>query len=279
MKPCFLKSLLVSCLVFLAGSIIAQPPPAWNQTAIAKDPYNQVAKNRKVYVTATILQTAPVGGVKVWEESFQTTSNEDGIFNVVIGRGTKSPSITLADIGQIDWSSGPFFINMKVAVAPSVPAPWWLPADNYIDIGTTEILSMPYAIYAGNASVTNVNTSIQPGPRNTFLITDSLGNVNWQTPQAANTTVTTITNFNVNFNTTTGQSVDIDPNTTAVVSVRVEGVRRGDPILVTPQDDYTDWTIYSSWVAGDNIVNVRFGNFTADTVHVLGSQYKIVVVK
>lgn len=280
MKQFLLRSLLVACLVFITGTIVAQPPFAWNETAVAKDSYNNVAKNRKIYVKINIRQ-GNLSNAPVWAEVFETVSDADGVFNIVVGRGTidRSFQVNINNLGQVDWSSGPFFMNFKVAVAPTVPAAWWLPADNYVDIGTTELLSVPYAIYAGNASVTNVNTSIQPGPKNTFLVTDSLGNVNWRTPQAANTTITTITNFNVTFNSGLGVNVDIEPNTTAVVEVKIEGVRKGDPILVTPQDDYPMWSIYSSWVDRDNFIKVRFANYTPDKVIVLGSQYKIVVIK
>ncbi|MBV5349225.1 hypothetical protein JZU61_06195 [bacterium] len=278
MKHLLVRTLLVACLVFIAGEIIAQPPPAMNYQLVAKDPLGNVAKNRKIY-TKIIILTSPVGGVKVWEESHVTNSNDDGVFTVVIGRGTKSATTTLLDIGQIDWANGPFFLNTKVAVEPSVPAAWWVAADNYLDMGTTQMLSVPYALFAGNASVTNVNTSIQPGPPNTFLITDSLGNVNWQTPQAANQTVTTITNFNLSLNVVGGTNVSIPPNTTAIVTVAVPGVKRGDPIIVTPQDDYLNWAVYSAWVAGDDVVRIRFANYTDLPVAVLGSQYKIVVIK
>lgn len=279
MKLVLVRTLLVASLLFVAGTIIAQPPPAMNYQLVAKDPLGNVAKNRKIYTKIIIYQTSPTNGPKVWEESHVGNSNDDGVFTVVIGRGTKSPTTTLQDIGKIDWASGPFFLNTKVAVEPSVPAAWWVAADNYLDMGTTEMLSVPFALFAGNASVTNVNTSIQPGPRNTFLITDSLGNVNWQTPQAANQSVTTITNLSLKLDVFGGTNVNIPPNTTAVVTVAVPGVRKGDPIIVTPQDDYLDWSVYSSWVAQDDVVRIRFANFTAQPVPVLGSQYKIVVIK
>lgn len=272
------KNLLLALLVFIAGSVIAQPPPAISVTSTALDPLGNVAQNRTIYVKDIIYQFSAIGGVKVWEESHVATSNKDGIFTIFVGAGTKI-NTTLQNIGQIDWGNGPFFINYKVAVAPSIPASWWVAADNYVDIGTTQMLSVPYALFAGNASVTNVNTSLQPGPPNTFLITDSLGNVNWQTPQAAQQTVTTITNFNLNLATGAGVSVKIAPNTTAIVDVEVKGVEKGDPILVTPQNDYVDWSIYSSWVKATGIVSVRFANYTDKEVEVKDSDYKIVVIK
>lgn len=279
MKPILQRGVWIGFLVFCTGATIAQPPAVMNYQSVAKDPLGNPAKNRDVYVKEIIYQTSAIGGKNVWEETHVAKTDNDGIFTIYIGKGTRAATTTISNIGQVDWANGPFFMNVKVAVAPSVPAVWWVAADNYIDLGTTQLMSVPYALFAGNASVTNVNTSITPGPPNTFLITDSLGNVNWRTPAAAQQTITTITNFNLTLKITQGQNVTINPNTTAVVKVPIPGVRKGDPILVTPQDDYKDWSIYSSWVSLDGEVSVRFANYTDLPVAVLGSQYKIVVIK
>jgi len=271
-----LRNLLLTCLLFIAGSIIAQPPPSINMQLVAKDPQGNVAKNRDVYAKITLYQNNPVGGTRVWEESFISKSDNDGVFLFVIGKGTLGTGLNINSLAQIDWANGPYFINTKIAVAPSIPAAWWVAADNYLDIGTTQLMSVPYALFAGNATVNNVNTSITPGPRNTFLVTDSAGNVNWAFPQAASTTTTTITNL---YLTATGADVKIPPNTTSVVEIRVTGVQVGDPILVTPQADYINWAIYSAWVDRTDIVRIRIANYTDTQVDVLGSQYKIVVIK
>lgn len=277
MRPGLRKGLWIVSMVFAVSISMAQPPAAIPFQSVAKDPIGNPAQNRDVYTKVTIYQTSAIGGKNVWEETHVSKSDKDGIFTVYIGKGTKSATTTISNIGQIDWGNGPFFLNVKVAVAPSIPAVWWLPADNYVDLGTTQMMSVPYALFAGNASVTNVNTAIAPGPPNTFLITDSLGNVNWRTPAAAQQNV--IQNYNLTLAISTGQNVTINPNTTAVVSVTIPGVRKGDPILVTPQDDYRDWSIYSAWVDSDDLVKVRIANYTDLPVAVLGSQYKIVVIK
>lgn len=273
-----LRNLLFGCLFLLAGDIIAQPPPGFNYQSVAKDPANNVAKSRDVFVKAVIRQYR-IDGPIVWEDAHQVKSDNDGIFTIMIGQGTKATTINIKDISQVDWANGPFYFNMKVAVAPSIPAAWWVAADNYLDMGTSQMMSVPYAMFAGNASVTNVTTSIPPGPTNTFLITDSSGNVSWATPQAASTTVTTIQNFKVDIASSLGQTVIIPKNTTAKVTVPVPGVKVGDPIMVTPQNDYTDWSVYSAWVDSDGIVGIRFANYTNQSVLVLGSQYKIVIIK
>jgi hypothetical protein len=280
MKTALLRQLLVVTLVFMAGTLIAQPPPALPMQNVAKDPQGNPAKNRKVYVKIEI-RHARINGTVVWAEAFETTTDGDGIYTIVVGMGNKTSSVpsNMANIGEIDWGNGPYFFNQKLAVSPSVPAAWWLPATNYIDLGTIQMMSVSYAMFAGNASVTNVTQSLPPGSKNTFLVTDSAGNVTWAPPQAANVNVTNVTNLNLNLAIQSGQNIEIEPNTTSTVEIQVGGVQVGDPILVTPQGDYPDWTIYSSWVARDGIVKIRFANFTDTKVDVKGSHYKIVVIK
>lgn len=277
MKNAIGTKLLLAALL-LVGSVIAQPPAGIPVQGVAKDALNNPAKNRTIFVKDAIFQGS-INGPKVWEEAFEVQSNEDGVYTIVVGMGKKTPSIPISDISKIDWGNGPFFINQKIAVAPTIPAAWWIAADNYVDLGTVQIMSAAYALFAGNASVTNVNTSITAGPRNTFLITDSLGNVNWAVPQAAQQFVTNVTNFNLNLAIGTGQNVNIPPLTTSVVTVNLPGVSKGDPILVAPQGDYVQWQIYSAWADAPNIVKIRFANYTDKFVDVKNSDYKIVVIK
>ena len=279
MKTKFIKILAVLALACITGIAVAQPPAGIPYQFVAKDNIGNPARNRTVYVQCAIIQTAAVGGTTVLEETHQVQSNSDGVFEIIIGQGTKPPTSLNKSLSTIPWASGPFFFNLKIAVAPSIPASWWVAKDNYIDMGTMQLWSAPYALYAGNASVTNVNTSIKAGPVNSFLVTDSTGQVSWATPQAANVNVTHISNVNLTLNSTFGQTVMIQPNTTALVKVFIPGVKKGDPLLVTPDDDYTNWSIYSSWVSNRDTVAVRLANYTNNVVSVLSSQYKIVVIK
>lgn len=277
MKSTIFKMNMLLVLVLLTGSLFAQPPGAFYLTGVAKDNQGNPARNRTIHYEVTVRQ-GTVNGTAVYRESHRVQSNNDGVYEVVVGRGIRVTGSGLTDsLSKIDWANGPYFLNQKIAIAPSIPAPWWIPANNFVDLGTQQILSAVYAIYAGNASVTNVNTNITPGPRNTFLTTDSLGNVNWTAPQATSISVTQVTNANLSQ--TTGADARIEANTTTVIEIEVPNARIGDPILITALDDYQFWTVYGAWCKRDGFVSVRFANFTAQPVTVLGSQYKIVVVK
>lgn len=280
MKTALLRRLLIVPLVFMAGTLIAQPPPALPVQAVAKDPLGNPAKNRKVFVRVEI-RHARINGTAIWTEAFETTTNGDGIYTYIIGMGSKIASVPtgMTSISEIDWGNGPYWVNTRLAVSPSIPAAWWVAADNYVDLGTIQMMSVPYAMFAGNASVTNVTSSLPPGQKNTFLVTDSAGNVTWAPPQAASVSVTNVTNLNLNLAISTGQNVEIEANQTSVVEVQVAGVGIGDPIVVTPQGDYADWMVYSAWVASPGSVKIRFANFTDEKVSVKGSEYKIVVIR
>lgn len=278
MKNTTIKLGILLLFVFMAESLIAQPPPFWFLQSVAKDNQGNPARNRTIHLRLGIYHGTPVNGTLVYEESQQVQSDNDGVFGYTMGKGIRTNNPTLKDsLNKIDWGNGPYFVNTKIAIAPSIAAPWWIPANNYVDIGTSQIMSVPYAMYAGNASVTNVNTNIVAGPPNTFLTTDSLGNVNWTAPQAAKVNVTQVSYTNLSQY--TGADAEIQPNTSTVITLKVPNAKASDSVVITALDDYKDWTVYSSWCKVDGEVNIRFGNFTDKPVSVKGSQYKIVIIK
>ena len=56
---------------------------------------------------------------------------------------------------------GPFFLNLKIAVEPTVPTASWNVNNEYVDLGTSQFWSVPYALYAGSAKGSDgkLNTS------------------------------------------------------------------------------------------------------------------------
>jgi hypothetical protein len=105
-------------------------------TGQAKDTYNNIAKNRNISVKEIIYQGEEK--VKVFEETHEAISDNNGNFSVKIGSGTISSGSK--ELAQVDMSRGPFFVNIKVAVAPIAPAPWWAAADYYVDLGFSQLM-------------------------------------------------------------------------------------------------------------------------------------------
>ena len=246
----------------------SSPQPGIQYQAIARDPFNNIAKSRTVFVKIAILHGSKTGD-KVWEEAHETKTNEDGIFTIVIGKGERISGIVKSDIDQIDWGEGPYFLSSKIAIAPTIPLSWWRPADFYTDMGTIEMMSVPYSLYANGFAEARRNRQNDSSYESTEG-TDRL---------RSNEGITHVPSYNLNLTVSKGVDLTIPPNTTSITDVSIKGVRKGDPILVTPQLDNAPWSIYSAWVSGDDLVKVRFANYTNKPLNVLGTDYKVVVIK
>jgi hypothetical protein len=133
---------------FLAYTLSAQTtkvPDGILFQAIAKDPSGNPAKGRTIYIKNAILQTS-INGREVYLEAHKIVASQDGVFTIVIGKGNKLSGPT--SISNLDWASGPYFLNIKAAIAPSVPLTNWNVEEHYIDMGTSQFWTVPFAFYA-----------------------------------------------------------------------------------------------------------------------------------
>jgi hypothetical protein len=133
-------------LLFLLAtvSILAQTPEKMSYQVILRDAYNVLLTNQEVGMQISILQTT-ITGTAVYVETQTKTTNINGLLSLEIGTGTSSD-----DFSAIDWSAGPYFI--KTDTDPNG-------GSRYIITGTSQLMSVPFAMYAktsGNAT---------PGPQ------------------------------------------------------------------------------------------------------------------
>jgi hypothetical protein len=149
-----MKKLIISfLLLLLLMEVKSQVPQGINYQAVARNNSGAVIPAQNVNVRFSILDVTATGTI-LYQETHAATTNNFGLFTVVIGRGT--PAIG-AFIG-INWASGTDKF-IKVEIAPQG-------GSNYELQSTTQLLSVPYALYsektrlnAGNGiSITNGNT-------------------------------------------------------------------------------------------------------------------------
>ncbi len=122
--------------IALLSSIFAQSPEKMSYQAIIRNNSNNLVTSVPVGMKISILQGSAEGTV-VYAETQSPESNANGLVSIEIGTGTTSD-----DFSAIDWSSGPYYI--KTETDPSGGA-------NYTIIGTSQILSVPYALYSETA--------------------------------------------------------------------------------------------------------------------------------
>ena len=140
-----MKRLLLTLIASVAISLstLAQAPQGFKYQAVIRDA-GTIITNQSVGVQLTILQYLPTGSA-VYTETFTPTTNAYGLINLEIGSG-----ITSDDFTTIDWANGPFFIETAVDVTGGI---------TYSAMGTSQLMSVPYALYAENSG------SSTPGPQ------------------------------------------------------------------------------------------------------------------
>ena len=134
-----MKQIIFTFLVILfAISIFAQAPQAFNYQAVARDLSGNLIPNQNIGLQVTILQ-GNINGTEVYKETHTGTTTDLGLFNLQIGTGT----IVNGIFAEIDWGSGSHFLQIEMDENGG---------SDYQLIGSSELLSVPYALYSGNGS-------------------------------------------------------------------------------------------------------------------------------
>jgi len=152
MKNIVSNLFIVITLTILSLNVKGQstkPPDGIIFQAVASDAEGNPAVNRTIYVKTAIIQSSP-NGKKVYNESFKVNASSNGVFTIVIGKGNRTSGFI--SIGDIDWTQGPYFLNLKAAVEPSIPTASWNAENEYIDMGTSQFWSVPFAQFAGKVT-------------------------------------------------------------------------------------------------------------------------------
>lgn len=126
------------CLLLLTLAVNAQiPPNAFNYSAVARDAAGQPIATTTIGIQITILKNAPTGASQYSENHFVNT-DAYGLFNLVIGAG----AVQSGSMATIDWSSDNYFLKVGMDIAGGT---------NFLTMGTTQLLSVPYALHAHTA--------------------------------------------------------------------------------------------------------------------------------
>ena len=116
----------------------SQSPEKFTYQSIIKNSSGYLLKNQDVGLRISVLFNSS-NGIPVYSEEHSVESNNNGLVTLIIGDGVSSD--VFADI---DWGGGEYFLKVEVDPEGGV---------NYVMNQTSQLLSVPYALYAGNAKV------------------------------------------------------------------------------------------------------------------------------
>ena len=121
--------------LLLTLSSFAQAPEKMSYQAVIRGANNALVTNQQVGMQISILQ----GSTAVYEETQTPTSNTNGLVSLEIGTGT----VISGSFTAIDWSAGTYFIKIETDSTGGT---------NYTITGTSQLLSVPFALYAKTSS-------------------------------------------------------------------------------------------------------------------------------
>src|SRR5690554_7021672 len=133
----------IAAFSFATMTLAQAPPQGVNYQAVAYDtksseiPGTDVSSlpiaNKAIKVRFTIIKDQ-ANGNEIYSEEHTTTTDENGLFNLIIGKGFQLSS---GDFPSIDWGTGLHFLKVDLDVSGS-----------YNTMGTQQIWSVPYALYS-----------------------------------------------------------------------------------------------------------------------------------
>lgn len=147
-----IKQLTLFCLVLLLSSfyMYAQAPNQINYQGIAHQLNGNAIANQNISIRLSI-HHATANGVVQYSESRNVTTAADGLFNIQIG--SAGASNTTGSWSAITWDNGAKFLQVEMDAAGGA---------NFVNMGTQQLVSVPYAQYANKAGSLIPSATINP---------------------------------------------------------------------------------------------------------------------
>lgn len=153
------KITIICAAILMTASVFAQAPEKMSYQAVIRDGSNNLVSSSSVGMQISVLQGSP-SGTAVYVETQTPTSNANGLVSLEIGAGT----VVSGTFATIDWADGPYFIQTETDPDGGT---------NYTVSGTSQLLSVPYALHAKTAE-----TVTGGGSSNDFYLgQDTLGGI------------------------------------------------------------------------------------------------------
>jgi hypothetical protein len=139
--------------IILLFNIKAQTPQGFNYQGVARNASGAAITNQAIGLQISILDGS-ASGTTVYTETHNQTTDANGLFSLTIGGGTA----TLGTFTGINWAvGGSKWLKISMDAAGG---------SNYQLIGSSQLMSVPYALFAGN--VTN------NGGKQTLVLSDNV---------------------------------------------------------------------------------------------------------
>jgi len=137
-----MKRLSISFAAILIASIcFAQSPESFKYQAVVRSIDGSIVDDQSVSFMMEILEGSS-SGTAIYTETHTTTTDDYGLVHLDIGEGT-----TTDDFTSIDWGDDEYFLQVSIDLTGGT---------SYTLLGTSQLLSVPYALHAKTAESLSV---------------------------------------------------------------------------------------------------------------------------
>ena len=149
----YLLLTLLACLSLMNSN--AQAPQGIPYQSVIRNGSGALMINQAIHIRFSIHDSTMLGTV-VYQETHTTTTSNLGMITLSIGQGTPSTG----SFSTINWGVNSKFMQVELDAAGG---------NNYIDLGTQQMMSVPYALYAEKSGSYHQNTIIGFSESSTWL--------------------------------------------------------------------------------------------------------------
>lgn len=156
------KSFIVFLFLTVVGFLFGQSLEGFNYQAVIRNSDGSILANRVIGARISILQGS-TNGTSLCTEAFNETTNDYGLVNLKIGSSNKQ------SFEDIDWSNGSYFLKIDIDLNGGT---------DYKTMGTSQLLSVPFALYAKKSGNIEVDPTFNNHPAKGISNTNI---ANWNT--------------------------------------------------------------------------------------------------
>src|ERR1700754_1516978 len=127
---------LVCGLLVTVMAVRSQAPGMFNYQGVARNSVGNVMGNKNITLRLTIREGG-INGTAVYSETRAVTTNPFGLFTVQVG--SAGATGVIGTIISVPWHTGNKYLQVEIDPEGG---------NAFLHIGTTELLSVPYALYS-----------------------------------------------------------------------------------------------------------------------------------
>jgi hypothetical protein len=160
----FILKIVLYTILFLVFSYLfavcanAQVPMRYNYQAVARNTTGSILANQSIGIRVGLMAGSPTGNV-LYMERHTVTTNQFGVFSLQVGSGI----VDLGSMNAVPWSAGNVWMKVEMDASGGT---------NFVVMGSTQLLSVPYAMVSGTSLSGGSGTGSTFTPQSLDSLTD-----------------------------------------------------------------------------------------------------------